>query len=389
MRLLDFLRGSVLVEVQSSRPAYFLNCLHRAGISVRKPHTVEDGVLRLWISRRNFKRLRAPARQTGARVHILEKKGLFRVMRPFRGRWGLPVGAVLFAALLMLSSRYIWQIEVVGCREVTATQIRNELSALGFDIGCPRSVDVNALENRYLMGNERLSWLSVNIRGTTAYVEVREKGLPPVLLDPSVPTNVYAARDGVILSIADYGGTRMVEVGSPVSAGDLLVSGDWTDKYGVRRLSHCIAAVRAETRRETAVSVPFREEIRQKTGKNRKKISISLGKLKIPLYFMKKISYNEYDTVETVYPLRLGDFALPLRIHLLRVEEVRPETVTRSPQQARAEALTRLGFYERDVLADAVIRRRELQEEQSGPSVTLRALYYCEEEIGVAIPIEE
>lgn len=384
-----FFRGTVELEARGTQIEKFLNLLYRAGISPCSLRRTEEGTLLFSLLCKEFKRIRSAAFKTGTRVRILQKRGFFRVIRPFRRRWGLVVGFGLFLGLLLYTSGFIWQIEVIGCEQSSSTRILNDLRGLGFGLGTRRTIDVDAIENRYLMGNDRLSWMSINIRGTTAYIEVREKGASPEVLDPTVPTHIVAARDGVILSIRDYGGDRQVEVGEPVSAGDLLVSGDRTDQYGVRHLTHSIATVTAETRRETTVEVPLREEIREKTGRKRKKITISLGKLKIPLYFTKKISYNEYDTVQKETPLRIGTFALPIRFSVSCAEEVQTSTVTRTAQQAKAEALTRLGFYERDTLSHAVIRRRKLQETLEDGVLRLSAVYYCEEEIGIELPIEE
>ncbi|MBR6793866.1 MAG: sporulation protein YqfD [Clostridia bacterium] len=384
---LAFFSGRVEVEAKGNQIEQFINQLHRHRIPMQRPCRMEDGTLHFVMPCRAFKQLRAPAFKTGTRIRILKKRGLFMAIRPFRRRWGLAVGLPLFLGLVFYSSCFIWQIEVVGCEETSATEILSDLAELGLEVGCRRSIDVEPIENRYLTGNEKLSWMSVNIRGTTAYVEVREKGLKPQVVDLTVPSNIYASRDGVILSVMDYGGTRQVQVGEAVAAGDLLVSGDWTDQYGVRHLTRSIATVRAETQHKTTLSVPLREHIRQKTGKKRNYFAFFFGKFKFPLYFTQKISYNEYDTMVEYYPLKLGSFVFPIRLQRTRVEEVRLQEVTRSEKEAEEVALSRLGFFEKDVLADAVVRKRELQKSLDEECLQLIVTFYCEEEIGVELPI--
>ncbi len=384
-----FFGGRVEVEAKGNQIESFINRLHRSKIPLYAPKRTEDGILRFSMPARSFKRLRTPAFKTGTRIRILKKRGFFMVIRPFRRRLGLALGAALFFGLIFWSSGFIWQVEVKGCEETSSTQVLADLEELGLKIGCRRTIDVDPIENQYLTANDKLSWMSINIRGTTAYVEVKEKGVPVKVEDPSVPTNIYAARDGIILAVRDYGGTRCVQVGDPVKAGDLLVSGDWTDKYGVRRLSHCIATVIAQTQRETTVTVPLSETVRQKTGKNQKKYAISFGKFKIPLYFNKKIAYNEYDTMEKVYPLRIASFAFPVQVHTFCAEEVTLSAIQRSAEQARAIAENQLGFYRADQLAEAVVQKCEVEESLSKEALTLRATFYCEEEIGIEMPIEE
>lgn len=387
--ILAFFSGRVDAQAQGNQIEQFINQAHRRGIQLRAPRRTEDGRLLFTVPRRSFKKLRGPAFKTGTRVRILKKRGLFMAIRPFKKRVGLAVGLALFLGLVFYSSRFVWQVEVSGCVNISATEVVEDLKDYGFGVGCSRWIDVGPIENSYLTGNEKISWMSINIRGTTAYIEVKEKGLHPKVEDLSMPTNIYAARDGVIVSVRDYGGNRQVEIGDTVTAGDLLVSGDWTDKYGVRRLSHCIATVIAETRRETEITVPLQEEVRQKTGKTKNFYAISFGKLKIPLYFSKKISYNDYDTITNDRPLRIASFAFPIRLTHTRVDEVALSAVTRTPEEARKEAFAQLGFYETDRLSDVTVKSRETQELSADDRFTLRAVFQCEEEIGIEMPIEE
>ena len=387
MKIAAFFGGRVVLSAKGGCTEQFLNRLYRAGLRVYAPARREDGTLRLTMPIKDFKKIRPHAFKTGTRVRILKKKGFFRVIRPVRRRLGLAIGAALFLAVLYYSSGFVWQIEVRGCETVSATEIRADLEPMGLYVGCSRGLDVNPIENRYLTANEKLAWMSINIRGTTAYVDVKEKDLTPEILDSTTPTNILAERDGIITELRDYGGTRRVEVGMAVRAGDVLVSGDWTDQYGVRRLSRSVATVRAETRRETEITVPLTESYRQKTGKTTKKFTLSLGKLKIPLYFSKKISYNSYDTVEKSVPLSIGGFVFPLRICSLEAEEVELITETRTVEQARKAAMAELAFYEADRLAEVTVLRREVEEVTEEDALILRVVFYCEEEIGVEMPI--
>jgi similar to stage IV sporulation protein len=384
-----FFGGRVEIRAQSNQLESFINQLHRRRISIFTPRRAEDGCLYCTLPARQFKRLRAPAFKTGTKIRIVKKRGLFIAIRPFRHRWGLAVGLALFLGLIFYFSGFIWRIEVSGYEDTSYTQILSDLEQLGLKIGCRNTINVGEIENLYLKGNEKLSWMSINIRGTTAYVEVKEEGVRPKVMDLSTPSNIYAARDGVILSIMDYGGLRQVEVGQAVSAGDLLVSGDHTDQYGVRRLTRSIATIKAQTVRKTEITIPLKEDLRQKTGKIQKKYAISLGNWKIPLYFNQKIGYNDYDTMEKVCPLRIGAFAMPIGWRVRIAEEVETVRIRRTPEEAKKEAQARLAFYESDRLSHALIRRREVEEDLSQDRLTLRVTFHCEEEIGVELPIQE
>ncbi len=388
-KLSAFFGGRVELSAKGCRIEQFLNRLFRAGLHPYRPIRMEDGCLRFTLPAREFKKLRPHAFKTGTRIRILKKRGFYRVIRPFKRRIGLAVGLAVFMGAVYYSSGFIWQVEVRGCDRISYTEILEELEPLGLYVGCRQDLEVNPIENRYLTANDKISWMSINIRGTTAYVDVKEKDLTPKVIDVTAPSNIVAARDGIIRTIRDYGGTRQAEVGTAVRAGDLLISGDWTDQYGVRRLSKSVATVVAETRRETEITVPLKETYRRKTGKNTKKYTLSLGKLKIPLYFSKKISYNVYDTVEESNQFSIGSFAFPIRLSLWQAEEVEEISNRRTVEQARQAAMTELAFYQADRLAEVTVLRREVEEIAEQESLTLRVVFYCEEEIGVEVPIEE
>ena len=70
-----------------------------------------------------------------------------------------------------------------------------------------------------------MAWLAVNLSGSVARVEVKERTLPPTPTDPNRPSNIRAARDGRIIEFSVYGGEAAVQNGDAVTEGMLLVSG--------------------------------------------------------------------------------------------------------------------------------------------------------------------
>lgn len=385
----DFLTGCVELAASGGQTEQFINLLHRQGI---RPHNLirtNQGELLFTLRKKDFRRLRSPAFKTGTRIKILRKWGLYRLMRPVRRRFGLVAGLLLFAGILLWCSRYIWRVEVCGNETLTKTQLLEDLQPLGFYPGCRRNIDVGAIENRYLIGNQRLSWISINVKGTTAYIEVKEKDLTPKVITDSTPTHIYAARDGVILSITDFSGTRLVEKGTAVQAGDLLISGERVDEYGETWRVRSIGSVIARTYRTARINVPMKEKIRQKTGRKKRFFTFFLGKFKIPLYFREKISYNDYDIVSEEKSLHLGSFALPISWNKKTFWEIDEKVMERSEKQAEEQAQYQLAAFEMDRLAGLKITNRTMQFQKEGESLVLEAVFTCEEDIGFERKIED
>lgn len=74
--------------------------------------------------------------------------------------------------------------------------------------------------------------MSINIKGVRAEVVVRESPKKPKIEDLTIPADVVAERDGVILEIGAKRGKKMVKNGDAVLKGEVLISGLVTHKSG-------------------------------------------------------------------------------------------------------------------------------------------------------------
>ena len=82
------------------------------------------------------------------------------------------------------------------------------------------SLDTEDIRNHVLLEIPEPLWITVNVSGCRAYVEVRERVEAPEPVDEREPTNVVARRDGLILDIQAMDGVRCVLPGTSVEAGE-------------------------------------------------------------------------------------------------------------------------------------------------------------------------
>ena len=75
--------------------------------------------------------------------------------------------------------------------------------------------------------DERIAWISLERRGATLIAKVTEHQLRVPTVDPAVPCDVVAVKDGVVLSAEVYEGYGLVQPGQAVSAGDVLIQGEF------------------------------------------------------------------------------------------------------------------------------------------------------------------
>lgn len=196
-----------------------------------------------------YKQIRKISRASGMKTRILKKNGFRFFIRKNKMRSGLAVGAIAFMLILITLSQFAWRIEVVGNTEIEDDIILSAFEEYGIKTGVKISdLDLKKITEKVLEGLPDISWATVNKKGSMLCIEVREKRKIPELYDASVPTNVVASEEGLIISSDVLRGTEEVKVGSAVRKGDLLISGIVTHRDGKEELLHADGYVRAETK---------------------------------------------------------------------------------------------------------------------------------------------
>ena len=280
---------------------------------------------------------------------ISAARGLPRYFKRYGRRAGLWIGAVLFALGVALSQRVVWNIEVEGCSDPDAV-VKN-LADLGFTYGTFfGDVDLDDLHNDYLRTFDDLSWISVNMNGTWAYVETKDLILPKEP-DPSAPCNVVAAEAGRIVTVAADEGRPVVKVGDFVSAGDLLIGGVISMRGEELSLKSARGSVTAEVMRKFTIKVPKTAAEKEYTGCEYEEKSLIFFKNKIKLYGNSRISRSGYDKI--YYKERAELFGIaPLPVFTEKV--IYKEYTEHERKISPDEALDEIGKEYPERVADAL-----------------------------------
>ena len=336
VKLLRRLRGFVRFSLRGGCPERVVTLAARDGVSVRDVHAIDGGVS-AYVGASDYRRLRRHARNNGCRMRVEKKYGLPFIFCRAKRRGGLIAGAVAAALLLALLSRSVWIMDVNGNSAVSDGEILYALRQQGVYPGAFKSdIDLISAEQNALISLPELSWLAVNLRGSRASVEVRERTAPPDTVALSAPCNIVAARAGTIRRISAFTGDAVVSAGDSVAAGDLLVSGLTDESGAVHAAAECVAEVPVKIE----VFVPYVSAEREYTGETVKKTTLHLFNLNIPLSFFKKIDYNKYEyTTRTEY-LRFGGGALPLGTTVTEYREYVEVEKRVTPAEAARSAST-------------------------------------------------
>ncbi len=233
--------------------------------------------------------------------------GLPKYIKKYADRFGVFLGIVLFSFFVILSQRYVWYMDVKGCESISEESVLENLSELGFTYGTNfKKIDFDYLRNRYLAQNDDLCWISINMHGTYAHVEVRElKDPPKTLTEGSV--NIVASEKGRIILVESFEGAPVVFPGDSVTKGELLISGIMTSGEDILRYEKADGKVLAEVERRFKVEIPKTKNEKVYTGEEKQSFELIFFKKSVKLSGKCRISDTEYDTIIKKVQLSLFD----------------------------------------------------------------------------------
>lgn len=388
-QIVNRLRGQVRVRVEAPFPERVLNLCGARNLAFWDLAWESPTAFSCRLSRRDWHALRRAVGQLDCALTLERGEGVPYFLRRFRKRYALLAGLLLCALWLSVGSFFIWDFTVEGNETVSDEEILRALQTYGVDIGTfGFSLDAEDLRNHILLDIPELSWLTVNVSGSRAYVQVRERVFAPEIVDERTPTNVVARRAGLVQRVRVMEGVPCVLEGTAVEEGQLLISGvEDTDTFGARVLAG-MGEVEARTWYTLTAVFPQEASVRQYTGEELTGLSLVFGTRRVKFFPNSSIAGQEYDKITTRVPLTL--FGLPLPVTVVREQYrfYRTEQQTLEARQAERmgeELLTEYLHTLVDPYGTVTSALCQTRQTAGGLAVTLRA--ECREQIGEQTPI--
>lgn len=332
--------GTVKVRITGDT-SRFLNVAVKSGV-VPLNVSREDGALALTIRAKQYFALHKVKQRTGAQVKIAEKCGAPFLWKRMMRRPGLVIGAVLGVMLYGYLSGFYWGVTVEGDAPYSETEILEAAAESGAFFGQKReALDAGVAGHALEQQLPRLSWAVVNTDGCFITLKVRPALEREEYDDDEGAYHIVARRGGLVREIAAQRGTVLIEAGTYVDEGEMLVSAVRTigDPWGEEPLkniySHARAEIYAETIHSFTASCPLTVETEREVllGERR---ALSVFGVRIPLSLS-----GAPDAENTAYrrePLVLLGKELPLWIETLRIAATETVPVTFTEEQARERA---------------------------------------------------
>ena len=269
------------------------------------------------------------------RFHLSEPLGVYGFFYASRRRYGVLAALILLLCISFFTSELVWDVRISGNERISDYVIEEVLSANGFGVGTSwRTIDKNAIEAEILIQRSDIAWISINRRGTVAYVEVIESENVGKT-EPITPqySNIVAERDGVIEEITVKNGMATVKAGDVVRKGDILISGVVENEKGV---SFCRAEGTVRAQSVTSILAEASREVVEKHPSRYKlsHVRVILFNFSINIFKNYGNRENSCDIIEEIRNFALFDkYRLPIRLEIARSVEYEEVVRTRSEDE--------------------------------------------------------
>ncbi len=224
---LKYIRGYLRIRVSGFSPERFMNLCTNKGILLWQ--IVRDGdVYYMNINLTGFWALRPIVRKTGTRVAVLERCGLPFFLPKLLRRKAFLTGLVLALAFWILSSFFVWDIELTGNYRITEDVFSDFLKERQIAVGMKKeALDIGLLEKEIRRTFPEITWASAKLSGTKLEIAIKENDAPILAEEEEreAGSALVTEYDGTVCSIIVRSGVPMVKAGDAVVAGEVLVDG--------------------------------------------------------------------------------------------------------------------------------------------------------------------
>ena len=308
-------------------------CGHQ-GISLYNIRPTVDGFTARLPARR-YREVSRLARRCGTRLRVRKRRGVLFRLRAYRGRWGLVLAPLVFAAAVHLLGQSVWSIRYDGLDAVARSRVEQMLYSMDICEGTVLTQEKLRLAEKQLMdGDEAFGWVSLNFEKGRLVVEAS-----PALQKPAIesndPVDLVAAADGIVLELNVQEGFAAKGVGQTVAAGDVLVSAYKPDPYEEPVASHAKGLVVAAVKKTYQCVQPSTYETETLTGGIESSYRLRLFGRTLEL----GPQLPESDDVRVTHrPLTVLGFALPATVEERYVPQRQTRQFHLTPDGARQYA---------------------------------------------------
>lgn len=334
--LIKYILGYINIKIEGYFVEKFINKCINENIFFWNVKREKSTIVYINTGIKDFKRLCRIARECKCKIQIKEKKGLPFILNRYRKRKIFAFFVILIAILLIVTSKFVWNIRVEGNNKINQSEIVSMLEQKGLKVGTLKSrVNSQEIINEIRLERADIAWIGISIEGTNAIVKIVEAEAKPEIINEEDYCNIIATKDAQIVKISAQNGIPVVKQDYVVTKGDILIAG-WIDgKYTGTRYVHAEGEVKAKVWYTEKEKVALNQVIEEKTGNTEEKYKIKINNFTINL-FKTLPKFEKYDTIETCNSVKIfSNFYLPIELVKITNSEIVEKQITYGTEEAK------------------------------------------------------
>lgn len=215
--LLSYILGYVEIKVEGYYIERFINICNNKNILLWNVKRDRNTIMYARVRISEFKKLKNVSKTTKCKIEINRKRGLPFFLNKYRKRKIFAISLITIVLLIMISSNYIWNIEIIADESINKEEIIAVLEQEGLKLGTTkRNVDIKRVINNVRLNRNDIAWMGIRIDGTNAIVEIIKSEEKPQIVAEDEYCNIVSDKAGIITKISAQNGTIAVNVGDIV-----------------------------------------------------------------------------------------------------------------------------------------------------------------------------
>ena len=322
------------VQIQGINLERLLREAQDVGIVLRCVRRTAQRSLSAKVDPNGLRKLKALCAGYGWEIGELRPGLIVGVIRFFRGRPALAVGAALCLLLIRLSCEMVLSVHVTGAQEYTA-EVHRILREEGAVSGrLKRGLSTDALSDRLMLSLPGLTYAGLRFSGSVLVADVRLAGDGELILKPGEMNDLVASQPGIVTRIVVSSGTPVVAVGDAVYAGQVLVKGEERSGRGLSEPVKAQAQVYARVWASGEARAALTSRQVTQTGRVRRRVEI------LTPWFTRVVCSEEpfEHQVTEVVTERVIDLFIPLIRRTQTYNEITVSKTARNRTDAASDA---------------------------------------------------
>lgn len=220
----NFIRHWVRIRLEGFKPEKLISSAVAKGINLKEICYKDETEVYLTAAKGQLGALRKLA-GSKYRLTVISQGGVIPSCRSVWKNKMAIAGLCVFLLVFFAQTLFVREINVVGCRTITETSIRQTLAEEGLYEGALKKFDADRIERRLFQDYETIVWARVAYEGNYVEVQISESRQVPLGEEDRKPCNIVADKDCYIERIYTYKGRAKVRENDFVRKGGILISG--------------------------------------------------------------------------------------------------------------------------------------------------------------------